>query len=55
MNKLWKLTIIFAVLLVVDLLIPDPLPVLDELVLLFGTLVSGYFAVNKKSFKGKKR
>lgn len=48
MNKKWIVTIFFFILLIIDLLIPDPLPFLDEIVLLFATTVAGYFAIKKK-------
>ena len=47
-GKKWTLTIIFLVLLIIDLLVPDPLPLLDEIVLMLATAVAGFFAAAKK-------
>ena len=35
------LMLLFAILFVIDLLVPDPIPVVDELLLLIGTILPG--------------
>lgn len=50
-NKKTQMVLLFAVflvLLVLDMMIPDPLPILDELLLAIGTIVTG-----QKVLKGK--
>jgi hypothetical protein len=47
-HKVWLLALLFfGVATLIDLIIPDPLPIVDEVVLIAITLFSGYKTITK--------